>query len=121
MSAANQAIRALMWKQIATVGWLIAVVLFGFLLAACSTPTVVRDRVVEVSVPIAVQPIKPADVPAVPTPLPPRPKELSAAADVLLSKVCEWVAFGLKADPLLRVSAGMRQEALAAYPECEGR
>jgi hypothetical protein len=86
--------------------------------AACSTPAV-RDRIVEVDKPVAVQPIKPADVPAVPAPLPPRPKELSAAADVLLSKVCEWVAYGIKADPLLRLSAGMQQQALAKFPECE--
>jgi len=72
-------------------------------------------------VPVATRPLKPEDVPTPPAPLGPRPKGISASADTLLSKVCEWVAFGLKADPLLRVSAGMPQKALAKYPECEGR
>jgi hypothetical protein len=89
-------------------------------LSACSTPAV-RDRVIEVKVPIATHPVKPADVPVPPAPLPPRPQSLSAAADVLMSKLCEWEGYGLKADPLLHVSAGMVQQALAKYPECEGR
>lgn len=89
-------------------------------LAACQTPAI-KDRVVEVSVPIATKPLKPADVPVLPKPLPPRPSSLSAAADILLSKVCEWVGYGLRADPLLKVSAGEKQNPAAAYPECEGR
>jgi hypothetical protein len=92
----------------------------ALVMSSCSTPAI-RDRIVEVDKPIAVQPIRPADVPAPPAPLPPRPKELSAAADVLLSKWCAAVAYMLKADPLLRVSAGMPQKALERYPECEGR
>jgi hypothetical protein len=67
----------------------------------------VQTRTVEVKVPVAVQPIKPAQVPAVPAPLGPRPQSLSAAADLLLAKHCEFVAYALKADPLLRLSAGM--------------
>lgn len=89
-------------------------------LASCSAPAV-RDRIVTVSVPVAIRPIKPADVPAVPAPLPPRPRELSAAADVLLSRWCAAVAYMLKADPLLRLGSGMPQRALIRYPECEGR
>jgi hypothetical protein len=88
-------------------------------LSACSTPAV-RDRVIEVKVPIATHPIKPADVPVPPAPLPPRPQSLSAAADVLLADHCSWVAFGLKAWPLLRVSAGLPPQDLPSYPECEG-
>jgi hypothetical protein len=91
------------------------------MLAACATPTVVKDRVVEVVKPVATQPIKPADVPKAPAPLPPRPKNLSAAADVLASKWCEAVSYMLRADPLLRVSAGLPPHALPAYPECERR
>jgi hypothetical protein len=52
--------------------------------------------------------------------LPKRPSSLSAAADLLLSKVCELEAYVLKADPLLRVSAGEPQKPLPRYPECEG-
>lgn len=96
-------------------------IFFAAQLASCAQPTVVRDRVVEVVKPIATQPIKPADLPAMPAPLPPRPGNLSAAADVLLAKVCEWVAYGLRADPLLKVSAGQGQSTAAKYPECEGR
>ena len=88
-------------------------------LTACSQPTVVKDRVVEVVKPVAIRPIKPADVPAVPAPLPPRPKDLSAAADVLLAAYCDFVAYAIRADPLLRVSSGMPQEPLPLYLECE--
>lgn len=89
-------------------------------LSACQTPAT-RTETVEVKVPVAVQPIKPADVPAVPTPLGPRPQSLSAAADLLLAKHCQWVAYALKADPLLRLSAKMQMQALPRFPECEGR
>jgi hypothetical protein len=95
-------------------GWL----LLPLSLAACQTPAV-QTRTVEVKVPVAVQPIKPAQVPAVPAPLAKRPASLSAAADLLLAKVCELEAYALKADPLLRLSAGMPQQALAKFPECE--
>jgi hypothetical protein len=87
-------------------------------LAGCSTPAT-RTETVEVKIPVAVQPIKPAQVPAVPAPLGPRPQSLSAAADALLAKHCEFVAYALRADPLLRVSAGMAQQPLPQFPECE--
>lgn len=89
-------------------------------LTACQTPAT-RTETVEVKVPVAVQPIKPADVPTPPAPLPKRPSSLSAAADVLLSKVCELESYVLRADPLLRVSAGLPPQELPKYPECEGR
>lgn len=88
------------------------------MLAACSTPPV-QTRTVEVKVPVAVQPIKPAQVPAVPPPLGPRPQSLSAAADLLLADHCKWVAYGLLTDPLLRVSAGEPPQPLPKYAECE--
>jgi hypothetical protein len=86
--------------------------------AACETPAT-RTETIEVKVPVAVQPIKPADVPKPPAPLGPRPQSLSAAADALLSKVCEFVGYTVKADPLLRVSAGQSPVELPRYPECE--
>lgn len=92
--------------------------LFFLALTACQTPAT-KIETVEVKVPVAVQPITPAQVPAPPAPLPKRPESLSAAADVLLSKVCELEAYVLRADPLLRVSAGEPQQALPTYPECE--
>lgn len=87
-------------------------------LAACQTPAV-KDRVVEVDKPVAVQPITAAQVPTVPAPLGPRPQSLSAAADTLLAKVCELEAYALRADPLLRLSAGLPQQQLPPFKECE--
>lgn len=95
-----------------------ALCFMAVLLAGCSTPAT-HIQTVEVKVPVAVQPIKPDQVPAVPSALGPRPQSLSAAADLLLSKVCELEGYALKADPLLRLSAGMPQQALARFPECE--
>lgn len=90
----------------------------ALVLSGCATGAT-RIQTVEVKVPVAVQPIKPAQVPPVPAPLGPRPQSLSAAADVLLADHCKWVAYGLLTDPLLRVSAGMPQLPLPRYPECE--
>jgi len=87
-------------------------------LASCATPAT-RVEVKEVLIPTAIQPITASQVPALPSPLPPRPTSLSAAADTLLAKVCEWVAFGLKADPLLKVSAGVKPSEAVRFPECE--
>jgi hypothetical protein len=87
-------------------------------LIACQTPAV-HDRVVPISVPIAVQPIKPSDVPVLPAPLPKRPADARQALDLALAQVCAFVAYGLKADPLLRVSAGLPPLEPPKYPECE--
>jgi hypothetical protein len=88
-------------------------------LAACSTPAT-RIEVKEVRVPVPIQPLRPDQVPTPPAPLPKRPESLSAAADVLLSRWCAAVAYILRADPLLRLSAGEKQAELPAYPECSG-
>jgi hypothetical protein len=89
-------------------------------LTACATPSV-KTETVEVKVPVAVQPITPAQVPTPPAPLGPRPSSLSAAADALFAQVCKLEAYVLRADPLLRVSAGEKATELPKYPECEGR
>ena len=89
-----------------------------FMLGGCATGAQ-QTKTVEVNIPVAVQPIKPDQVPVVPAPLGPRPSSLSAAADILLAKHCEFVAYALKADPLLRLSAGMAQQPLVTFPECE--
>jgi hypothetical protein len=94
--------------------------LLALALAACQTPAT-KTVVQEVRVPVAVQPIKPADVPALPTPLPKRPADARQALDVALAQVCRWVAFGLRAEPLLRVSAGLPPQEPPAYPECSKR
>jgi hypothetical protein len=91
----------------------------ALLLAGCSTPTVTKIETVEVKVPVAVQPIRPDQVPQPPAPLPKRPDSPSAALDVALAKVCEWVAYGVQADPLLRISAGVPPAPLPRFPACE--
>jgi hypothetical protein len=93
-------------------------IILAVLLAGCSTPAV-KERVVEVKVPVAVQPIKPEQIPALPKPLTKRPASTSAALDLALAKVCEFVGYALKADPLLRVSAGAPQSEPPKFPECE--
>lgn len=87
-------------------------------LTGCSTPAV-EEKFVEVKVPVAVQPIKPEQVPVPPAPLPPPPATLSAMADVLLAQVCKLVEYVIKADPLLDVSAGLPPTQAPRYPECE--
>jgi hypothetical protein len=87
-------------------------------LTACAHAPV-GPKVVEVVKPVAVNPITPAQVPTPPAPLPPRPASLSQAADTLLGRWCEAVAYMLRADPLLRLSAGEKATGLPAYPECE--
>lgn len=97
---------------------LIPLIAAAGVMSSCSTPAT-RTETVEVKIPVATQPITPAQVPTPPAPLPPRPSNLSAAADTLLSKVCELESYVLRADPLLRVSAGEKLSELPKYPECE--
>jgi hypothetical protein len=106
-AALNMAARALAYSTVSFI-------------AACSTPAV-RTETIEVKVPVAVQPITPAQVPTPPAPLGPRPSSLSAAADALFAQVCKLEAYVLRADPLLRVSAGQKPAELPKYAECEGR
>jgi hypothetical protein len=40
---------------------------------------------------------------------------------MLLAKVCQFVGYALKADPLLRLSAGEQPKILPKYPECGER
>lgn len=98
-----------------------AIIILAFAQAACQTPTVTRTETVEVRIPVAVQPITKEQVPIAPAPLGPRPPGLSAAADTLLAKWCEAVAYILAADPLLRVSAGETPGPALDYPECRRR
>lgn len=90
-------------------------------LSACAGAPQTRVETVEVKIPVAIQPIKPEQVPAVPAPLGKRPPTVQQAADAALAKVCEFVGYALKADPLLRLSAGEKPLELALYPECQKR
>jgi len=99
----------------------IAIIILAFVQFGCAGTPPIKDRVVEIKVPVSTPLLTPAQVPAVPAPLGPRPQSLSAAADTLLAKVCELEAYVLRADPLLRVSAGEKPSEAAVYPECEGK
>lgn len=96
------------------------ILILALLLSSCGTPAV-KDRPVPISVPIATHPIAAADVPVPPAPLPKRPATATAALDVAMAGYCQMVAYVLKADPLLRVSAGLPQQDVAKYPECGER
>jgi hypothetical protein len=91
------------------------------LMAASCAQDAVKTETVEVKVPVAVQPIRPADVPTLPAPLPKRPADARQALDVALAQVCRFVGYALKADPLLRLSAGLAAKDAPAYPECDNR
>lgn len=101
-------------------GVFLALCFLAITLSGCATPAV-EYKTVEVKVPVMVQPLKPEQVPAVPAPLGSRPDALPDALDVLLAKHCELVAYVLKADPLLRVSAGVPMADLPVYRECGER
>jgi len=95
------------------------IVCIALALAACQNNPPVRDRIVEVKVPVATRPIAAKDVPQLPAPLPPRPKDARPALDLALAQVCSFVAYAVRADALLRVSAGLPPMAPPKYPECE--
>jgi hypothetical protein len=90
----------------------------AFVLGGCATGAT-RTETVEVVKPVATRPIRPADVPTLPAPLPKRPESVSSALDLALAQVCRFVAYALKAEPLLRVSAGLPPAESPKYPECE--
>lgn len=89
------------------------------LLGGCGAGVVVQERVRSVSVPVAVRPVQPDQIPALILPLNNRPASDAAAADLLLAKFCEALEYMFKADPLLRVSAGLEPRPFPRYPQCE--
>lgn len=93
-------------------------------LAACggdNHPAVPSDRVVTVSVPVAVQPVKASDIPPLPAQLGPRPANAADAADLALAGRCDAIAFVIRAWPLLLTSAGLPPAQAPAYPECDAK
>jgi hypothetical protein len=91
-------------------------------LAACETTghAPVADRIVYVDRPVATQPVKPEQVPAIVQPLGKRPPTLQQDADRALAGFCEAMAYIMKADPLLMISSGQKPRTLPEYPECGG-
>lgn len=98
---------------------LVGIALLALILTACATPPpVTKVQTVEVKVPVWMNPLRPDQVPTPPAALPKRSGNLAADADTLLAKVCEFVAYAVQADPLLRISAGEKPALTPAYPEC---
>ena len=104
-------------RLVALATFLILLALALALLAGCSTPAV-KDRIVTVNVPVAIQPIKASDIPVPPASLGPRPPSLQQTADKALGGWCAAVAFIIKSVPLLNVSAGLPPAQAPDYPEC---
>lgn len=88
------------------------------MVAACQHAPEARIETVTVQVPVAVQPIKPADVPTPPPPLGPRPASASQAADAAFAGYCSAIAYVIRAVPLLAVSAGLPPVQAPDYKEC---
>lgn len=97
----------------------ISILLCALALSACAGAPPVTTEIQRVVAPVTVYPVKAEQIPATPAPLPPRPASASAAADVLLAKVCELVGYVLVADPLLRAAANLAPRPLGGFPECE--
>lgn len=105
---------------------IVGLIVIVLCLVACSTPKVQPiqyvDRTVEVDKPVPVHPIKPEDVPALPAPLGAPPPTWKQRAEAALGKLCEFVAYGLTADPMLHTSAGIPPLATEpVYPECQSK
>jgi hypothetical protein len=91
-------------------------------LSACETTRGIETtKIVEKVVPVAVQPIRPDQIPALPPPLGARPPSAPQAADAAFAAHCRDVAFIIKAMPLLLVSAGLAPAQAPSFPECERR
>lgn len=88
-------------------------------LAACATPQVPKDRIVEVDKPVAIQPITKDQIPALPPPIGPRPPTAQQAADAAFAAHCADVAWIIRAFPLLEISAGLAPSPAQRFPECE--
>lgn len=98
------------------------IMLAALALSACATTNGVETtKIVEKIVPVAVQPIKASDIPALPAPLGSRPPSAQQAADAAFAAHCRDVAWIIKAVPLLLVSAGLPPAQAPLYPECEKR
>lgn len=98
----------------------ILIIGLALLLAACGEhPQALGERIIEKDIPVAVQPIKPADIPPLPPPLGPRPPSAPQAADAAFAGYCRAISFIIRAFPLLRVSAGLPAAQAGPYPECK--
>lgn len=98
-----------------------AIIILAFLLLAACSSAPVRIQTVETKIPVAVQPIKPSDIPPLPGQLGPRPKDARDALSVALAGRCDAIAFVIRAWPLLMVAAGLPPMQAPIYPECRKR
>jgi hypothetical protein len=87
--------------------------------AACAHgPTEIRTQ--EVAVTHVERAITPDQVRAVapPAPMGPRPSSMSAALDLAIAKLCEYVGYADRADTLLQHAAGMTPVQRVLEPIC---
>lgn len=93
--------------------------------AACATGSAEREiQTHEVVVTRTEKAVKPEQVPTPPRPIGARPADASSALDALAAKLCEYVGYADRADPLLQNAAGMTViqrvlEPLCATPAAE--
>lgn len=98
-------------------------ILFGALaLSACATPAPIHDiRTQEVAVTHVERAVTEQQVREIapPAPMGPRPSALSAALDLAVAKLCEYVGYAGRADPLLQHAAGLTPVQRVVEPICQ--
>jgi hypothetical protein len=87
-------------------------------LAGCATAPVKEIATRDVVVTRTEKSVKAADVPTPPAAMPARPGNISAALDLALAKLCEYVGYTEKADPLLQNAAGVSLGDRVREPIC---
>jgi hypothetical protein len=87
--------------------------------AACATGAAEKEiETHEVVVTRTERAVTEAQVPTPPRPISARPADASSALDTLAAKLCEYVGYADKADPLLQNAAGMTVTQRVFEPIC---
>lgn len=80
----------------------------SILIAAIMLASCAPKPPVQVSVPVPVPCLKPADVPALPSDLPAMPDDANAALSLAIDKLVDWSRYGKEADSKLRACSQIR-------------
>lgn len=91
-------------------------------LTACATRAPVHEiRTQEVAVTHVERPVTEQQVREIapPAPMGPRPSTLRAALDLAVAKLCEYVGYADRADPLLQHAAGLTPVQRVVEPICQ--
>lgn len=89
-------------------------------LAACASGSTEKEiQTHEVVVTRTEKAVTPAQVPTPPRPIAARPADASSALDTLAAKLCEYVGYADRADPLLQNAAGMTVTQRVLEPICQ--